>query len=121
MLNNEDTGPPVNDRLTAIQSAASEKFASDISILCLQGLTSITDYFFICTAESTVQAKAIADAISERMEESGARLLHEEGRDSASWVLLDYGTIIVHIFLKEIREFYSLELLWADAPALKQA
>ncbi|HEX7493838.1 MAG TPA: ribosome silencing factor [Bacteroidales bacterium] len=76
----------------------------------------ITDYFVICHASSGTQVSAICDSVDDivRME-AAERPLHVEGLDNCFWVLLDYGNIIVHIFLEEYRNFYSLESLWADA------
>jgi ribosome-associated protein len=76
----------------------------------------ITDYFVICHASSGTQVSAICDSIDDTVrKESGEKPLHIEGLDNCFWVLLDYGNIIVHVFLEEYRSFYSLETLWADA------
>lgn len=102
--------------LSTIFKVAEDKKAVDIVVLNLRNLTSIADYFFICSGESTTQVKAIADGIIEKLKNKKFRLWHDEGLEDALWILLDYGRIIVHIFYKEIREFYNLEGLWADAP-----
>lgn len=96
-------------------SIAANKKAQDIKILNVGGLTSIADYFVICSGNSTVQVKAIADEIEEKMAEQGYCLNHREGYNNARWILLDYGDIIVHIFHTEDREFYGIERLWSDA------
>ena len=88
----------------------------DIKILDLRRLTSITDYFVICTASVEVHAKAIADWTLENLEKKGIKVWHNEGYRACRWILLDYVDIVVHIFLKEVREFYALEKLWGDAP-----
>jgi len=76
----------------------------------------ITDYFVICHAPSGSQVSALCDSVEETVrKESGEKPLHVEGLDNCFWVLLDYGNVIVHIFLEEYRNFYSLESLWADA------
>ncbi len=76
----------------------------------------ITDYFVICHATSTTQVSAICDSVEDvARNQAGERPLHVEGLDNCYWVLLDYGTVIVHIFLEEYRNFYSLESLWGDA------
>jgi ribosome-associated protein len=76
----------------------------------------ITDYFVICHASSTTQVSAICDSVDEIVrKEAGEKPLHFEGLDNCFWVLLDYGNVIVHVFLEEYRNFYSLESLWADA------
>ncbi|MCX6255992.1 MAG: ribosome silencing factor [Bacteroidia bacterium] len=76
----------------------------------------ITDYFVICHASSGTQVGAICDSVDDMVrKEAGEKPLHIEGLDNCFWVLLDYGNVIVHIFLEEYRNFYSLESLWADA------
>lgn len=78
--------------------------------------TRITDYFVICHASSTTQVSAICDSVDDTVrKEAGEKPLHTEGLDNCFWVLLDYGNVIVHVFLDEYRNFYSLESLWADA------
>lgn len=93
-----------------------EKKATDIKILELKDLTIITDYFVICSGESTTQVKALSEHVEQKMEEEGIRPLGIEGYSYAHWVLLDYGDVIVHIFLDEQRYYYDLERLWLDAP-----
>jgi ribosome-associated protein len=76
----------------------------------------ITDYFVICHASSTTQVSAICDSVEDLVrEQAGEKPMHTEGLDNCFWVLLDYGNVIVHIFLEEYRSFYSLESLWGDA------
>jgi ribosome-associated protein len=76
----------------------------------------ITDYFVICHAPSGTQVSAICDSVDDTVrKEVSEKPLHVEGLDNCFWVLLDYGNVIVHIFLEEYRKFYSLESLWADA------
>jgi len=76
----------------------------------------ITDYFVICHAPSTSQVSALSDSVEDTVrKETGEKPLHLEGLDNSYWVLVDYGNVIVHIFLEEYRSFYSLESLWADA------
>ena len=91
------------------------KKATDIKILDLRNLTTITDFFVICTAHSDTQVKAVADAVIEGAKKIGERPWHKEGLSQKSWVLLDYVDVVVHIFLKDTREFYGLEKLWGDA------
>lgn len=101
-----------------IGSAAANKKAKDIRILDIRGISPIADYFVICSGGSSIQVRAIADEIEEKMVEQQLQPLHKEGYDSARWILLDYGNVIVHIFHQEDREFYDLERLWADAEAI---
>jgi ribosome-associated protein len=78
--------------------------------------TRIADYFVICHAPSSTQVSALCDAVDDTVRiETGEKPLHVEGLENSFWVLLDYGNVIVHIFLEEYRKFYSLESLWADA------
>jgi ribosome-associated protein len=82
--------------------------------------TRITDYFVICHAASGTQVSAICDSVEDTVRtEAGEKPLHIEGLDNCFWVLLDYGSVIVHIFLEEYRNFYSLESLWSDATIKK--
>jgi len=78
-------------------------------------VTILADYFVICTAGSTTQLKALSDEVEKVLKESGEMLLRREGHRVSDWVLIDFGSVIVHLFLQETREFYSLERLWADA------
>ncbi len=94
---------------------ASDKKASDVVLLDLQGLSSIADYFVICSGSNERQIQAIADALEEELEKQGASLLHQEGNAATGWVLLDFGALIVHIFGPREREYYRLERLWSDA------
>ncbi len=99
-----------------IGRAADEKKAEDILIMDMRDVTVITDYFLICTGRSGIQVQAIVDNIEEKVEEAGIRVNHKEGFREAKWVLLDYGSVIVHVFQDEDRAFFDLERLWADAP-----
>lgn len=94
------------------------KKAVDIKALETGNITSVADYFVICTANSTTHIKTLSDEIQKAMEEKGENALHVEGYKAGGWVLVDYGCVVVHLFLKEIRDFYSLERLWGDAPEL---
>jgi len=104
-----------------IVKAAEDKKARDIKVLDLRKLSSVTDYFIICTGNSATQNKAIADNIEEKLAEAGVYLLRSEGYQLGSWILLDYGDAVVHIFKPEEREFYSLERLWGDAREVEVA
>lgn len=91
------------------------KKAQDVCLMDLRKLSSVTDYFIVCHGESDVQVRAIADAIVDGLEEEGIRVWHREGYEYLHWVLLDYVDVVVHIFQKEVRQFYGLERLWGDA------
>ena len=91
------------------------KKAIDIVILDLKKLTSATDYFVICSADSDTQVKAIADTVLDGMEALGERVWHQEGYHALRWIVLDYVDVVVHVFHKEERSFYNLDRLWGDA------
>ncbi|MFQ5752253.1 MAG: ribosome silencing factor [bacterium] len=92
-----------------------EKKATDVRILNLHPLTSMTDYFVICTGSTNIQVKAISDHIWQNLKKDKIRPLHIEGLANQEWVLLDYVDVVVHIFQPHKREFYALERLWGDA------
>ncbi len=81
----------------------------------LRKVTDMTDFFVICSGDSDVQVKAIADAIADSTETIGVDAWHQEGITQRQWVLLDYVDVVVHVFHKEIRKYYGLERLWGDA------
>ncbi len=103
---------------TAFLSAesADDKKAFDIQVLDLRGLTYITDYFVICSCSSRTQVSAVTDGITERLAKAGRLPMHVEGGAEATWVLMDYGDVVVHVFEEQTRLYYGLEKLWADAP-----
>ncbi len=92
-----------------------DKKALDVKVLCVENLTSIADYFVICSGSSSTHIKALCDEVYEKLAAQNIVASHSEGYRSASWILMDYGSFAVHIFTKEAHEFYSLERLWADA------
>jgi len=96
--------------------AALEKKAIDLVVLDLQGLSSIADFFLVCSARSTTQADTIAEAVRAGLRAEGVRPRHSEGSAESGWLLLDYADVVVHVFLEETRGFYALERLWGDAP-----
>ncbi len=97
--------------------AASNKKARNIVILDLRGISTVTDSFMICSANSTTQVQAIADHIEEELTKQGMKALRREGYRDAQWILLDYGSCIAHVFVEEDRRFYDLERLWNEAPS----
>lgn len=98
-----------------IAKLMSDKKAEDIMILDLRNLTTITDYFVICSASSDTQVKAIADHVSKELSKINEKPWHYEGYENLSWVLLDYVDVVAHIFYGQTRKFYNLEGLWGDA------
>ena len=97
---------------------ASDKQASDIVLLDIRGLTTIADYFVICSANTERQIGAISDALLETLAKDGVSPLHSEGLGQSGWVLMDYGDVIVHIFTPAERAYYSLEKLWSAATTI---
>ena len=96
--------------------ALDSKKAKDIKMLKTKDVTVLADYFIICTAASTTQIKTLTDEVEKVLAEQGERPLRTEGYRDGGWVLIDYGCIVVHMFLEEMRKFYALEHLWNDAP-----
>ncbi len=94
---------------------ASDKKASDVLLLDISGISTIADFFVICTGNNTRQIQAIGDALNDELKKQGARLLYREGDADTGWVLLDYGDIIIHVFAPKEREYYRLERLWSEA------
>jgi len=87
----------------------------DVVTMDLRGLTSMADYFVVCSADSDIQARAIADAVDDGMRGAGHAPWHRE-TGSSQWILLDFVDVVLHIFHKNTRSFYNLEKLWGDAP-----
>jgi len=98
--------------------AAQEKKAEDLVILDLHGLSAVADFFLVCSARSTTQVDTIAGAVRGRLKAAGVRPRHHEGSARSGWLLLDYGDVVVHVFMGATRAFYALERLWGDAPVL---
>ena len=95
--------------------ALSDKKGREIQVLEIGDLTTLADYFVICTAGSSTHVKTLTDAVEAAADDVGEPVLRREGHRSGSWVLLDYGCVIVHVFQDEARKFYDLERLWSDA------
>jgi ribosome-associated protein len=95
--------------------AIAERFGSNIVLLDMQGVSLLADYFIICNAESTPQFNAILDEVEKQAKAAGGRRLHVEGKADSGWVLLDYGSVVVHVFDPELRAYYNLEELWKEA------
>ena len=98
-----------------VQAADAVK-ADDIVVLDVRELTIIADYFLICTGKSSIQIRAISDRIEDKLRDAGERKLRVEGRQDATWILMDFGDVLVHVMAAEQRDFYRLEELWAEAP-----
>jgi len=103
--------------LRVIADAMLEKKGQDVVKIDLRPIgTAITDYFMICSGSSTTTVAAIADNVIDKLRQEGRKLLRAQGFENDFWIIIDYGDIVVHIFLPEYRDFYRLEDLWADAP-----
>ena len=105
----------IEEMSQAICKAASDKKAHDIVIMDMKGISSSTDYFVVCSANTATQVRAIADNIEEELAKEGVAFNHKEGYREGEWVLLDFGDVIAHVFMQEAREYYALERLWGDA------
>lgn len=103
------------EKINTIVQALDKKKAEDIKVLEIKDLTIIADYFIIANGNSSTQTKAIADEVEYEMKNKGVMPDSIEGHQSAQWIILDYGDIMVHVFYKDTREFYNLERLWRDA------
>ena len=104
------------ERTLECTRAALEHKAYDLVVLETGHLSSIADYFVICSGRSDTQVQAIAEAVEAHLAPRGVRPLSVEGLPHAQWVLMDYGDVVVHVFYVPVREFYDLERLWARAP-----
>lgn len=94
--------------------ALDEKKGKDIRVIDISGISVIGDYFVITNGTSDSQVRALVDNVEEKMHKAGYELKEQEGNNSGTWVLLDYGDIIIHIFDRENRPFYNLERIWSD-------
>jgi len=103
------------DAIKVAYAATDDKMGEDILVLDISGISPIADYFLIASANNSNQLKAMADFVEEKLAATGVYVRHVEGAQTARWILLDFGYIIVHLFHKEEREFYRLEKVWGDA------
>lgn len=99
------------EAIKALDSKRGEK----ISLLKVADLTVITDYFVLCTGTSITQVRALADEVEFKLEQQGRKPTRTQGRETGSWIVLDYDNVLVHVFMPDARSFYSLDKLWADA------
>ena len=104
-----------NEVAITVTKALDEKKGMNIKLLKIDRVSSLADYFLICTGTSNTHVKTLCDFAEYTLEEMGESMLGREGHRGNSWELLDYGTIVIHVFTEEAREFYALERLWADA------
>lgn len=109
----------LNPKVKKIVEALDEKKALDISVIDISKLSILTDYFVICSGSSTRHIKTLADELERNTASIGLKLLNKEGYNTAKWVLIDYGEVVVHILDKENREYYDIERLWGDGVIMK--
>jgi ribosome-associated protein len=115
---------PAPDQKQALETArkavelAADKKASDIVLLEVGGLTTVADYFVICSGSSERQLGAVADGVTEGLKADGVPLVGREGGPGSHWLLLDFGSLIVHVMAPPERDYYQLERLWSQAPLL---
>lgn len=105
----------VEELVKKISNSIFEKKGSNVKLINLIGVSTIADYFILCSGDSDSQVKAISDNIEKSLRDEGIKIWHKEGYSNLNWVLLDYVDVVVHIFKPETREFYNLEKLWGDA------
>lgn len=101
--------------MEALVKALDSKKASEICVLKTDEVTILADYFIVCTATSTTHIKTLSDEASKTLTEKNEPPLRTEGYRNGGWVLIDFGSVVLHIFLNEMRQFYDLERLWSDA------
>ncbi len=110
----------VREKIDLILAAAFDSKATDLVLLKVGPISSVADYFFICSGNSSRQVQAIAEQILEKVKKTGGFLpLGVEGKSQGHWVLVDYGDVIIHVFYKPVREFYDLEGLWIEAETVR--
>lgn len=100
--------------------AIEEKKGMDITVLNLQGISLVADYFIICHGQSDVQVQAITTEVKKQAIEKGVDVKGIEGFDTGRWVLVDLGDVVVHIFHRDDRQYYNIERLWSDAKVVEQ-
>jgi ribosome-associated protein len=106
------------EMIKTMVKALDSKKAVDIRVIKVDKLTALTEYFVICNGTSSTQIKTLADEVEFKLSEQKEEVRHREGYGAGNWILLDYSSVIVHIFHKDMRDFYSLERLWADGESL---
>lgn len=103
-----------NEKLKSIIKAMDSKMAEDIQLIGIKDLTIVADYFVIANGMSNTQTKAIADEVEFKLKQIGVEPIRVEGDPGSTWIILDYGDVVVHVFYKDTRSYYNLERLWSD-------
>jgi ribosome-associated protein len=119
--NGEDTRrkdlEPENLAKTVVEMVVG-KLGEDVLLLDIRDVSTFADYFVICHGTSDRQLQAIQEEVTARLQEMGSRPLHVEGTPSSGWILLDYGSVVLHVFLPVTRQYYNLEQLWKEAKTI---
>ena len=110
---------PGRDLAVAAARIAHDDNAEDITILDLRDISPVTDYFVICTGTSNRQLRTVADDIAQYGKEIGQKVWHVAGAESATWIVLDFVDVVVHLFDPKHREYYDLELIWGESPRVE--
>ena len=118
MSKNETVDSSLSKALLSARAVIDKK-AEQVKILDLREISGFTEYFVICSGTSDRQVQAISDSVEQMLESNGYELYSSEGHADGRWVLMDFGDIVVHVFLDALREYYDLESLWADAPRVQ--
>jgi ribosome-associated protein len=103
-------------RVRTAVAAIEDRQGLSLKVLDLDEISEFTEFFLLCSGSSERQVRAIADGVRDELRKQGSKPLHVEGEQNGQWVLMDYGDFLVHIFTEEMRDYYRLENLWADAP-----
>ncbi len=114
----EDTALDSKELVLRCVNAALDRKAEDVVIIKVKDVSSFADYFVICSGNSERQIQGLAEHIGQKLKKSGIIPLGIEGEHSGSWILMDYGDVIIHIFYKPVRDFYDIEGLWSDMPLM---
>ena len=109
----------MNNLAEKIVKLLEDRKAQDVKMMDVSDVTTVADYFVIASGGSNLQVRALCDIVEEELEKDGIRPKHIEGRDEATWILMDYLDVVVHIFYHETRETYTLEDMWTKAPRLE--
>ena len=104
----------LKEQVKTVVRALDDKIAADIKVLKIEEITTLAEYFVICTGTSNTHVAALRDAVDMKLSEKGIEPHHVEGH-SGAWVLMDYGSVVIHIFTEDGRNFYQLDKVWADA------
>lgn len=100
------------------QAALDDKMGQNIQVLDLRGLSNVAEFFVIASGNNVNHLRAMADEVEQKLFQAGVKMHHSEGYSGGTWILLDFGSILIHLFNKEERDFYGLEHVWSDAKTI---